>query len=166
MLNQLRVLLRGCIIEPAIAGVALERPGAFVSRDDTIPIVDCGVPRSHVQPEWSMPSSMQDRSVRTSVFHRPHSVATLRADEEVSALSGRVLPRPIPTCPLVERNIPPSCPSRPVSRVSRASQGSRASQMFEQAGLVVAGVVQDMFCLLYTSPSPRDGLLSRMPSSA
>ena len=25
---------------------------------------------------------------------------------------------------------------------------------------------QDIFCLLYTSPSPRDGLLSRMPSSA
>ena len=24
----------------------------------------------------------------------------------------------------------------------------------------------DMACLLYTSPSPRDGLLSRMPSSA
>ena len=25
---------------------------------------------------------------------------------------------------------------------------------------------QDQICLLYTSPSPRDGLLSRMPSSA
>ena len=25
---------------------------------------------------------------------------------------------------------------------------------------------QPVFCLLYTSPSPRDGLLSRMPSSA
>ena len=25
---------------------------------------------------------------------------------------------------------------------------------------------EDMPCLLYTSPSPRDGLLSRMPSSA
>ena len=25
---------------------------------------------------------------------------------------------------------------------------------------------QDFSCLLYTSPSPRDGLLSRMPSSA
>ena len=25
---------------------------------------------------------------------------------------------------------------------------------------------KDIFCLLYTSPSPRDGLLSRMPSSA
>ena len=28
------------------------------------------------------------------------------------------------------------------------------------------GDVQSMNCLLYTSPSPRDGLLSRMPSSA
>ena len=26
--------------------------------------------------------------------------------------------------------------------------------------------LQENFCLLYTSPSPRDGLLSRMPSSA
>ena len=26
--------------------------------------------------------------------------------------------------------------------------------------------VKPSFCLLYTSPSPRDGLLSRMPSSA
>ena len=26
--------------------------------------------------------------------------------------------------------------------------------------------VEDCVCLLYTSPSPRDGLLSRMPSSA
>ena len=26
--------------------------------------------------------------------------------------------------------------------------------------------VEAMACLLYTSPSPRDGLLSRMPSSA
>ena len=28
------------------------------------------------------------------------------------------------------------------------------------------GIVEVGFCLLYTSPSPRDGLLSRMPSSA
>ena len=28
------------------------------------------------------------------------------------------------------------------------------------------GSVSNYFCLLYTSPSPRDGLLSRMPSSA
>ena len=30
----------------------------------------------------------------------------------------------------------------------------------------LATISQDSICLLYTSPSPRDGLLSRMPSSA
>ena len=29
-----------------------------------------------------------------------------------------------------------------------------------------ASLIRALFCLLYTSPSPRDGLLSRMPSSA
>ena len=32
--------------------------------------------------------------------------------------------------------------------------------------LVVVNAAQTKTCLLYTSPSPRDGLLSRMPSSA
>ena len=31
---------------------------------------------------------------------------------------------------------------------------------------IPAGKAQAFTCLLYTSPSPRDGLLSRMPSSA
>ena len=31
---------------------------------------------------------------------------------------------------------------------------------------VLSGSIQFKGCLLYTSPSPRDGLLSRMPSSA
>ena len=31
---------------------------------------------------------------------------------------------------------------------------------------LIALVVENDTCLLYTSPSPRDGLLSRMPSSA
>ena len=31
---------------------------------------------------------------------------------------------------------------------------------------VVSGIMRPDSCLLYTSPSPRDGLLSRMPSSA
>ena len=31
---------------------------------------------------------------------------------------------------------------------------------------VVSGIAHIQDCLLYTSPSPRDGLLSRMPSSA
>ena len=32
--------------------------------------------------------------------------------------------------------------------------------------LVSTETKEDYHCLLYTSPSPRDGLLSRMPSSA
>ena len=32
--------------------------------------------------------------------------------------------------------------------------------------LVINRVLSSNHCLLYTSPSPRDGLLSRMPSSA
>ena len=32
--------------------------------------------------------------------------------------------------------------------------------------LALATIGQQIVCLLYTSPSPRDGLLSRMPSSA
>ena len=33
-------------------------------------------------------------------------------------------------------------------------------------GILVCGSGQGMVCLLYTSPSPRDATLSRMPSSA
>ena len=32
--------------------------------------------------------------------------------------------------------------------------------------LITGSVAEFYICLLYTSPSPRDGLLSRMPSSA
>ena len=32
--------------------------------------------------------------------------------------------------------------------------------------LLILPLALSLFCLLYTSPSPRDGLLSRMPSSA
>ena len=37
---------------------------------------------------------------------------------------------------------------------------------FERIGLQNVAGYQLKSCLLYTSPSPRDGLLSRMPSSA
>ena len=33
-------------------------------------------------------------------------------------------------------------------------------------GISAGDITQYVDCLLYTSPSPRDGLLSRMPSSA
>ena len=39
-------------------------------------------------------------------------------------------------------------------------------EAFERIGLTNVAGYQLKSCLLYTSPSPRDGLLSRMPSSA
>ena len=52
----------------------------------------------------------------------------------------------------------------------RDSMESDAGMIFEFAEPKVATIwmknTSIPFCLLYTSPSPRDGLLSRMPSSA
>ena len=38
--------------------------------------------------------------------------------------------------------------------------------IFGSNTLYVTNIIAGNICLLYTSPSPRDGLLSRMPSSA
>ena len=51
-----------------------------------------------------------------------------------------------------------------VNRVWRGTEG-----IVEVYGLLVGFILFEVWvhtCLLYTSPSPRDGLLSRMPSSA
>ena len=48
-----------------------------------------------------------------------------------------------------------------VSAVSDPDEGMR-----EKAVSLTDGRAKAFTCLLYTSPSPRDGLLSRMPSSA
>ena len=47
----------------------------------------------------------------------------------------------------------------PVLCTRRSLDAAEADLVFDSNG-------QDQLCLLYTSPSPRDGLLSRMPSSA
>ena len=45
--------------------------------------------------------------------------------------------------------------------------GLELGQVYSRLGAKVTVIeYQDRICLLYTSPSPRDGLLSRMPSSA
>ena len=46
--------------------------------------------------------------------------------------------------------------------------GAEVSEALSEYGVNIIGVHLDRkgTCLLYTSPSPRDGLLSRMPSSA
>ena len=50
------------------------------------------------------------------------------------------------------------------SSIALAKEKSKTMLKLKQS---LAGVGYDLrACLLYTSPSPRDGLLSRMPSSA
>ena len=58
----------------------------------------------------------------------------------------------------------------PVSKVNFNIENTRVGQITDYDKLVLEiwtnGAVSPKDCLLYTSPSPRDGLLSRMPSSA
>ena len=51
-------------------------------------------------------------------------------------------------------------------RKAKARLITTAFAMLALGGVVLAVDNYPYFCLLYTSPSPRDGLLSRMPSSA
>ena len=53
--------------------------------------------------------------------------------------------------------------SNEMASIIDSSEYSRAIQMLARLAPIRNGVNA---CLLYTSPSPRDGLLSRMPSSA
>ena len=59
--------------------------------------------------------------------------------------------------------------SREISLIRRESQKDRtltAKEIQSAVGSNSSKLSLSLFCLLYTSPSPRDGLLSRMPSSA
>ena len=51
-----------------------------------------------------------------------------------------------------------------MSNAEKESLGVRVS--VKTGGCAGMSYVMEYTCLLYTSPSPRDGLLSRMPSSA
>ena len=54
-----------------------------------------------------------------------------------------------------------------VARASKTLKNISSAWVKDQNVLVSDGKVTEYrVCLLYTSPSPRDGLLSRMPSSA
>ena len=52
-----------------------------------------------------------------------------------------------------------------IGLVGLGKMGGNMRTRLRNAGITVVGYDRNP-CLLYTSPSPRDGLLSRMPSSA
>ena len=55
---------------------------------------------------------------------------------------------------------------RQAGQVQQASIGLKLINEGRHADLNITLAGDPQVCLLYTSPSPRDGLLSRMPSSA
>ena len=57
-------------------------------------------------------------------------------------------------------------PSNVLSLKLNDFRNNECEVMFKEEVTVDCEVIEDKICLLYTSPSPRDGLLSRMPSSA
>ena len=64
--------------------------------------------------------------------------------------------------PGVTGTVEAALPTAPTTPTIAAPGSVAASQIASQP----AATAQSYTCLLYTSPSPRDGLLSRMPSSA
>ena len=65
----------------------------------------------------------------------------------------------------VDKKIEATLPRAEQSTIARSRKSSYMLRIFDKAE-PGEEVKQDDTCLLYTSPSPRDGLLSRMPSSA
>ena len=57
-------------------------------------------------------------------------------------------------------------PDNPVVELALKDLQSRRDELSTEITLLTNRKQQLEACLLYTSPSPRDGLLSRMPSSA
>ena len=51
-------------------------------------------------------------------------------------------------------------------KISRVSKVTKGGKQLSFRAIVVVGDERGKVCLLYTSPSPRDATLSRMPSSA
>ena len=88
------------------------------------------------------------------------------AERDVSLIN--IAPGPINTDRTKELvdNVEEYADSLPMKRLGKPEEiGNFVSSIVEKEIKYLSGVVIN-FCLLYTSPSPRDGLLSRMPSSA
>ena len=73
-----------------------------------------------------------------------------------------------PPAGLAELLRPPGTPRRRRAQLQREweARGAARQAASTRTARAAAEAQQAWGCLLYTSPSPRDGLLSRMPSSA
>ena len=78
--------------------------------------------------------------------------------EEATVIKFERLPPPLPSL---------STPTpTPLQQQVEIIRGKQAADGGVSVVVVAEKWINGVDCLLYTSPSPRDGLLSRMPSSA
>ena len=81
------------------------------------------------------------------------------------AVTKQAVSKPVATEPEVKSPVLlPAQASQPTTKNGRRYPLVPAEPA--ELAALLAAVEQALSCLLYTSPSPRDGLLSRMPSSA
>ena len=57
-------------------------------------------------------------------------------------------------------------PTKEVLTINLQNRNDLTDDAYKDSVQTVSDLTDEWVCLLYTSPSPRDGLLSRMPSSA
>ena len=114
----------------------------------------------------------------TGAYGRLSVLTKLRADAEIlfDVPASAFVPPPkiissvVQIVPLAEPRYP--CSQKALKFITRTAFGQRRKMLRSSLKkingdhlLKEAGIAPD-FCLLYTSPSPRDATLSRMPSSA
>ena len=95
-----------------------------------------------------------------SKLHTNHTLELSRAIDRGSLFQVRQMIKTLPTAGVAHllESSPPKTRSVLWQLIDKESEGEVIQYLNED--------LQSEICLLYTSPSPRDGLLSRMPSSA
>ena len=138
------------VLHPAVAGHELDVCAAEVNRCPARDWVTYVLQRN--QP--------QQNRVRRGSENSDHITATLRDDLHWLPVCQRIVYK---ICTIVYKCVHGTAPSYVTEMCTPvdASTGRRNLRSPAHSELLVPRT-----CLLYTSPSPRDGLLSRMPSSA
>ena len=112
-------------------------------------------PREEIAELWQVPGTTLDRSMPDDAVqnfvHERCGVLALMHDPKLDDLA------------LLEAL---ESPAFYVGALGSRANNDKRRKRLAGFGLSPASIARLQGCLLYTSPSPRDGLLSRMPSSA
>ena len=102
-------------------------------------------------------------NISAPFIHRPIATALLM----VGLLVGGLVAYPLlPIAALPNVNYPTLQVTAQLPGADPQTMAASVATPLELQFGQIPGLTQMTSCLLYTSPSPRDGLLSRMPSSA